>query len=294
MIPGRLIFDGRPIPQEEIVGHGELEASTLGNRSMTTIRLIHWKPEEAADQVRMLESAGFAVLSETPRGPSFLRNMEAEKPHVIVIDLSRLPSQGRDLAVAIRKRKGTRNIPLIFIGGAPAKVEKIKGLLPDAFFGSWEEASSLIKRAIEEGAGDVLIPNSVFAAYAGKPLASKLGVKEGSVVAIAGSPGSFVSQLEKAVSEASLVTGTDENADLTLWFVRTLKELQESLDDVVKVSKNAPVWIAWPKRGSALESDLKQQVVRDIAMSAGMVDYKICSLDRDWSALLFTWRELVD
>ena len=52
----------------------------------------------------------------------------------------------------------------------------------------------------------------------------------------------------------------------------------------------APVWIAWPKKASAIDSDLTQQIVRKAGMDVGMVDYKVCSIDQDWSGLLFTWR----
>jgi hypothetical protein len=62
------------------------------------------------------------------------------------------------------------------------------------------------------------------------------------------------------------------------------------LPGIVDASKRAPVWIAWPKKRSKLAGDLAQQIVRERGMAEGMVDYKICSIDQDWSALLFKWR----
>jgi hypothetical protein len=52
----------------------------------------------------------------------------------------------------------------------------------------------------------------------------------------------------------------------------------------------AHAWIAWPKGGSATHGNLTQQVVRAKALAAGLVDYKICSIDSTWSALLFRAR----
>lgn len=258
--------------------------------SMLTVWLIHWKEEEAKDKARRLREAGFEVLSDLPAGSKFFRSLEEENPQAIIIDLSRIPSQGRDLAVAIRKRKGTRHIPIIFVDGDPGKVEQIKRLLPDARYGRWDNVSAIIRQAIEAGTEDVVVPDSVFAAYAGKSLTGKLGIKAGYRVAHVGAPDAFVSALGELPAAAALVSGPDKNADLTVWFVRSAKELNTQLEMIVAASKRAPVWIAWPKKGSAHEGDLTQQGVREASMSAGMVDYKICAIDRTWSALLFTWR----
>jgi hypothetical protein len=38
-------------------------------------------------------------------------------------------------------------------------------------------------------------------------------------------------------------------------------------------------------------SDLSQQVVRRVGLDAGLVDFKICSVDATWSGLCFTWRK---
>ena len=75
-----------------------------------------------------------------------------------------------------------------------------------------------------------------------------------------------------------------------LELLRKEEKLRKDLASIIAASKTAPVWIAWPKRGSTIKSDLWQQSVRKIAMAEGMVDYKVCSIDADWSALLFTWR----
>ena len=51
------------------------------------------------------------------------------------------------------------------------------------------------------------------------------------------------------------------------------------------------MWIAWQKAASGLATDLTQRAVRELGLAAGLVDYKVCSIDRTWSGLLFTHRK---
>jgi hypothetical protein len=187
-------------------------------------------------------------------------------------------------------RKGTRHVPIIFVAGDPEKVEKIMDLLPDASYCNWDDIVGAVKEAVQAGTEDPVVPDSAFAAYAGKPLVDKLGVKAGSRVALVDAPSGFAEKLGELPEGAVLVSGADEGADLAVWFVPSGAGLLTDLKAIVAASKRAPVWIAWPKGGAAAEGDLTQQVVRETLMAAGLVDYKICSIDRDWSGLLFTWR----
>jgi hypothetical protein len=51
-----------------------------------------------------------------------------------------------------------------------------------------------------------------------------------------------------------------------------------------------PLWIAWPKKASRLETDVSETEVRQTGLDAGLVDYKICAIDATWSGLLFRRR----
>jgi CheY-like chemotaxis protein len=254
------------------------------------IRLIHWNEAEAQEKIQLLKKEGFEVNPHLPAGSNFLKELESEDPQAIIIDLSRLPSQGRDLGLSIRKRKGTRHIPIIFLSGDPKKVQKVKEILPDAIFGEWKNISILIQEAGELDPENLYIPDSVFAAYAGKPLAEKLGIKKGYRVSYVNADENFLSALGELPPEIDLVPASDKKANLTIWFVKTQEVLISDLDAIISVSKVHPVWIAWPKRGSEYQSDLSQNIVRETGLNAGMVDYKICSIDQNWSALIFKWR----
>jgi hypothetical protein len=257
---------------------------------MPSVFVLHWKPQEAFEKIRDLQEAGFEVFSDLPAGPGFIKDLEALALDALVIDLSRLPSQGRDMAVQIRSRKGTRSIPILFVEGDPVKVAPITELLPDAVYTNWEDLVRQLNLAISTGPHAFRAPGSVFAAYAGRPLAAKLGIKAGYKMVVMGAPDGFVESLGELPAGASIGLEADAAANLFLWFIHSRTALQDALEGIVENGKKAPVWIAWPKKGVLYQTDLTQQFVRQSAMQAGLVDYKICSVNDRWSALLFTWR----
>jgi hypothetical protein len=50
-------------------------------------------------------------------------------------------------------------------------------------------------------------------------------------------------------------------------------------------------WIAWPKRSSGVETDMTEDVVRDVALPTGLVDVKVCAIDETWSGLKLVVRK---
>ena len=89
---------------------------------MARVRLIHWNEAEAAERGERLRTAGHEVEHGVP-SPSGLRQLFGDIPDAFVVDLGRMPSQGRDLAVLLRKREATRSVPIVFVDGEPEKVE---------------------------------------------------------------------------------------------------------------------------------------------------------------------------
>ena len=61
-----------------------------------------------------------------------------------------------------------------------------------------------------------------------------------------------------------------------------------------KLAPGGSLWISWMKqssRGAALQGDLNENVVRRLAVTHALVDVKVASLDRDWSALKLVHRK---
>jgi hypothetical protein len=53
------------------------------------------------------------------------------------------------------------------------------------------------------------------------------------------------------------------------------------------------LWIAWPKRASGLQTDMTDNVVREVALPTGLVDNKVCAIDDTWTGVrLVIRREL--
>jgi hypothetical protein len=252
------------------------------------IRLIHWNRKEAEGLARRLEGHGYEV-DRSEATPSALRALNRQPPAALIVDLTRLPSQGRDVAVVLRRQRGTRGVPLVFLGGDRAKVAAVKRLLPDASYGEWTEAESILGRALSARPGGAPVVPAPMAGYSGTPLPKKLGIKEGSVVRLVGAPAGFEETLGVLPEGARAIRRAAPSADLTLLFVRSQRELESRLARVLQDAA-AGLWICWPKRGSALAADLSEAQVRKAGLAAGLVDFKICAVDETWSGLRFARR----
>lgn len=219
-----------------------------------------------------------------------MRRIREAKPEAIVIDLSRLPGQGRDVAIWLRQQKPTRRVPLVFAGGASAKVEKVRQLLPDAVYSDWDKLPQAIEQAIAKAPEIPVVPESAFAGYSGTPLPKKLGIKPGSVVALVGAPPDFDVTLGSLPQGATLRASGRGKRNLTICFVNSRRELDRRMPSLMRVSEQGHVWIAWPKKASSRQTDLTQAYVRQTGLEAGLVDFKICALDETWSGLCFALR----
>jgi len=262
-----------------------------GKTDTHRIRLIHWNQSEANERADRIRSGGFEVEWDVPSGPDFFRRLNKTPPDAVVIDLSRLPSQGRDAALAIRQYKAMRRIPLVFVGGEPEKVARIQTVLPDAFFTDWAETVGILRRAIAHPSEHPVAVRSRLAGYADTPLAKKLGIKHGLAIVLIGAPDTFKKTIHDFGKNVSVLKTVSGKQDLIFWFVRSGRELDLRMRRTARCVQQGGLWIAWPKKASGLGSDLTQQHVRDAGLASGLVDYKICSIDSIWSGLLFTRRK---
>jgi CheY-like chemotaxis protein len=253
------------------------------------VRLIHWKPAEVLDKVENLRSAGYEVAHEV-LNPSSFQEMRENPPDAVVIDLSRIPSQGRDVGLGIRKYKDTRNVPLVFVEGDPDKVKRVQELLPDAVYTTWDRILDGLKQAIAHPPKVPVVPASTMAGYEGAPLPKKLGIKSNAVVYLIDAPEGFEMSIAKLPEGVLFVRKTPEQNDLAIWFVQSQKDLEQRIDYVKLQVGKGGLWIAWPKKAPGVTSDLSQTVVRKTGLASGLVDYKVCSIDKTWSGLKFTVR----
>lgn len=134
-------------------------------------------------------------------------------------------------------------------------------------------------------------PQSVLAGYSGTPLPKKLGIKPGAVISLVDAPPEFEITLGELAEGVQLKRQWKGNRDLTLWFVRSCKDLARGIERTVVISEVGGLWIAWPKLTSGLATDLRESIVRETGLAARLVDYKICAIDATWSGLRFIKRK---
>jgi len=255
-----------------------------------TIRLICWKEDRANDLVAALEKTGFVVDGRALDGPA-LRAIGQSSPDAVVIDLGRLPAQGRDVGITLRTTARSRHTPLIFVDGAEDKVARTREILPDASYTSRDEMIASIRQAIAKPPINPVVPESNFAGYSGTPLPKKLGVKEKSTVSLVEAPKDFETTLGELPSGATVIRRTEPDADVTLWFLSSLDDLHKGIDRMGEIAGNGRLWICWPKKASGIVTDVTQNEVRSIGLASGLVDFKICAVDATWSGLCFTRRK---
>lgn len=258
---------------------------------MTRILLIHWSATEAKQKALILESAGYEVDCE-PFTPKALKELRNNPPAAVVIDLSRLPSQGRDIAVNIRHAKATRNIPIVFVEGDPQKVNQIKTHVPDALYTDYNQVHPVLKQAIAHPPKVTVIPESVFEPYKYTPLAKKLGIKRNTTLALINPPKDFKKTLSTLPQGVIIQKQPFSQSDLIILFVETQEDLQNSLTKIsAKLEPNGKLWIAWRKKASQTATDVTQATVRKTGLTLGLVDYKVCSINPTWTGLLFAQRK---
>jgi hypothetical protein len=120
----------------------------------------------------------------------------------------------------------------------------------------------------------------------GSPLARKLGIKEGHRVAFVSAPGGFdqlIGDLPEGVTVKSRLRGP---LDVIVFFTKRRSQLARRLPTLRRaMDPAAGLWIAWPKRASGVDTDLTEDVVRELALANRLVDNKVAAIDDTWSGL---------
>jgi hypothetical protein len=124
------------------------------------------------------------------------------------------------------------------------------------------------------------------AGYSGTPLVKKIGIKPGHRLAIFHAPAGFdkeLSPLPEGVARA-----TSAAMDVGILFAAEQAVLREKLASVAKrLAPDGMLWVAWPKMASGVKTDLREGLVREMGLAAGLVDIKICAVNEVWSGLKF-------
>lgn len=126
--------------------------------------------------------------------------------------------------------------------------------------------------------------------YSNTPLVRKLGVKDDSRVALMRAPTGWSIPDVPAGVQVSL--RDTASATVKVLFVRSASELRRMVPTKAKaLSDDASLWIAWPRKAGGHESDVTENLLREVVLPLGLVDIKVAALDEDWSGLKFVRRK---
>jgi len=127
--------------------------------------------------------------------------------------------------------------------------------------------------------------------YSGTPIVKKLGIKKGFNCLVINPPLNFLDLLGELPPAVTISKKLSGKFDYIHFFTESKPELTKKFLSFKKsLNKNGIIWISWPKKLSKLQTDLTEDIIRNIALKNGLVDIKDCAIDDVWSALKLVYR----
>ncbi|MBS2966174.1 hypothetical protein KGA66_24220 [Actinocrinis puniceicyclus] len=133
------------------------------------------------------------------------------------------------------------------------------------------------------------------AGYSATPLARKLGIGPGHVVALLDAPPGFPRSLAPLPRDVGLHAALAGGPfDVVVCFTTRREVLERRVNEIrPALTVAGGLWIAWPKKASRVPTEVTDEVVRQVALPLGLVDDKVCAIDETWTGLrLVVRREL--
>jgi len=127
--------------------------------------------------------------------------------------------------------------------------------------------------------------------YSGTPLPKKLGIKEGSRIAIVDAPQGFVATLKPMPGGVEIASRVSGHLDVVVIFATRLTTLARRFGPAHRALEyDGGLWVCWPKKASKVETDLTFDIVQGMGLEAGLVDNKIASVSDVFQAMRFVYR----
>lgn len=129
------------------------------------------------------------------------------------------------------------------------------------------------------------------AGYSKRSLVEKLGIKPGVRMALLNPPKGYRRTLGPLPAKVAVTSSLTGPHDLIHFFTTEKRDLEAAFPALKKaLAKDGALWVSWPKGSSGVATDVSENVVRDIALSNGLVDVKVCAVDETWSGLKLVYR----
>lgn len=129
------------------------------------------------------------------------------------------------------------------------------------------------------------------AGYPGTPLPKKLGIKAGHKVCLLNAPGTVQRRLMRLADGEDVRFTHDLRlppVDVVVLFVESVADLERRFGDITaRLHPEGGFWVAFRTH----RGDVTDDVVRRIALAAGMVDNKVLDIDASWSGMRLVLRD---
>ena len=132
----------------------------------------------------------------------------------------------------------------------------------------------------------------MIAGYSGTPLARKLSLKDGLRVWWEDVPESVRSEIVESALKIHLLANPEPPIDAAHVFVTARVGLKAAVARLLPLlAPSGFIWVSWPKKASGMDTDITEDVVREVALPTGLVDVKVCAIDDTWSGLRLCLRK---
>jgi hypothetical protein len=129
------------------------------------------------------------------------------------------------------------------------------------------------------------------AGYSKRTLVQKLGIKAGTRAVALGAPPAYRSLLGILPEGTTLHSRLPASATFIHQFVHYRDDLAAAFPRLARALEDqGMLWVSWPKQASGVETDLNENVVRELGLGHGLVDVKVAAVDEVWSGLKFVRR----
>lgn len=128
--------------------------------------------------------------------------------------------------------------------------------------------------------------------YSGTPLAKKLGLKAPLKLLIVNAPKEYRSWLGELPNDVKMVTKAKPPIGAAHIFVAESLEMDALLSKLRnELKQDGFVWVSWYKKSAKMQTDITEDVIREIALPLGFVDVKVCAVSEQWSGLKLVIRK---
>ena len=122
--------------------------------------------------------------------------------------------------------------------------------------------------------------------YSGTSMAKKLGIKKGFKMRLINTPDYYYDLFSDLPTDIKELVDKKSKKDFIHYFAENTAQLNKDIKQLRKeIEENGMIWVSWYKKSAKIETDLNENIIRDIALNNGLVDVKVCAIDEIWSGL---------